>query len=103
MKSVELRKIKKIILIIISLLEKNILNINNEEVKLTEKQSNLLNFLIGNRESVVSILSKLISLLIKINSFANCEENNNSIELEKDDINIIIDYINKKNKDEINR
>ena len=103
MKIVELRKIKKIILIIISLLEKNILNINNEEVKLTEKQSNLLNFLIGNRESVVSILSKLISLLIKINSFTNCEENNNSIELEKDDINIIIDYINKKNKDEINR
>lgn len=102
MKSIELKKIKKIVGIIINILEKSILNINEDNIEIINKNNDLLNFLIGNKENIVSILNKLSSLLIKINSFTEDNENNN-IELEKDDINIIVDYINKKNKNEIDR
>lgn len=101
MKSVELRKIKKIIGIIINLLEKSVLNFNENNIELIDKNNDLLNFLIGNKENIVSTLNKLSSILIKISSFTEDNENNN-IELEKDDINIIVDYINNKNKNEIN-
>ncbi len=101
MKSTEFKKIKKIIGIIINLLEKSVLSIDNS-IKLSDKNNDLLNFVIGHKENIVSVLNKLTSMLIKIDPFTNDNKNNN-VELEKDDINIIIDYINKRNKDEINR
>ena len=101
MKSTEFKKIKKIIGIIINLLEKSVLSIDNS-IKLSDKNNDLLNFVIGHKENIVSVLNKLTSILIKIDPFTNDNENN-SIELEKDDINVIIDYINRRNKNEINR
>ena len=101
MKSTEFKKIKKIIGIIINLLEKSVLSIDNI-IKLSDKNNDLLNFVIGHKENIVSVLNKLTSILIKIDPFTNDNENN-SIELEKDDINVIIDYINRRNKNEINR
>lgn len=93
----ELSKIKRIINLIMNVLEKNILNFENNEETFTDK--NLLNFLIGNKESIVSVINKLSLLLIKINSISEKEVENN-IELENNDIKVILDYIKNK-KDEV--
>lgn len=97
MKNLELTKIKKIISIIINLLERNITNLD-KETELTNRQKDLLGFLIGNKENIISVISKLSLLLIKIDSTINDNKNIvNNVELNKDDIKVILDYINKKN------
>lgn len=93
MKDGELSKIKRIINLIINLLEKSISNFESGDENCVDE--NLLNFLIGNKESIVSVINKLSLLLIKINSVDE-KEIKSDIELQKDDIKIILDYIKNK-------
>ena len=100
MKNSELTKIKKIINMIINLLEKSITNLNKEN-ELTNRQKDLLGFLLGNKENIISVISKLSLLLIKIDSATNGSSNMKGIELEKNDVKIILDYINRRDKYEV--
>ena len=83
----ELEKIKKIINIIINLLEESIESIQKGD--LDEDKQELLQFLIGNKESVVSIITKLSNLLLKMGITDNNEQ-----KIEDIDIEIIKKYLN---------
>ncbi|MDR1499091.1 MAG: hypothetical protein LBS34_02280 [Rickettsiales bacterium] len=93
----ELQKIKKIINIIISLLENNISSMREGGVDLNEQQKELLHFLIGNKENVVSIITKLSNLLLK---FGILEEKyaDNSHDIEDIDAEIIRKYLDEQSK-----
>ena len=82
----ELEKIKKIINIIINLLEESIESIQKGD--LDEDKQELLQFLIGNKESVVSIITKLSNLLLKMGITDNNEQ-----KIEDIDIEIIKKYL----------
>jgi len=61
----DLTKLRKIIFLIIDILENNINNFSINE-NTSEKDKKLINFLMGEKETVVSILVKLINILIKV-------------------------------------
>lgn len=82
----ELEKIKKIINIIINLLEESIESIQKGD--LDEDKQELLQFLIGNKESVVSIITKLSNLLLKMGI-----KDDNEQKIEDVDIEIIKKYL----------
>lgn len=90
----ELQKIKKIINMIINLLENNITLIKDGQTEFDESQKELLKFLIGNKENVVSIISKLSNLLLKFNVLENEQNNsNNNFVLNDIDLEIIKTYL----------
>ena len=95
----ELQKIKKIINLIITLLENNITLIKDGNIKLEESQKELLNFLIGNKENVVSIISKLSNLLLKFGMLEdkNKDENNSYCNIDEVDLKIIKKYLSQYN------
>ena len=82
----ELKKIKKIINVIINLLEESIEAIQNGN--LDENKQELLQFLIGNKESVVSIITKLSNLLLKMGITEDGDQ-----KIEDVDIEIIKKYL----------
>ena len=82
----ELEKIKKIINVIINLLEESIEAIQNGN--LDENKQELLQFLIGNKESVVSIITKLSNLLLKMGITEDGDQ-----KIEDVDIEIIKKYL----------
>jgi hypothetical protein len=96
----ELQKIKNIIRTIISLLETNINNIKNSRAGLDDEQQKLLNFLIGGRENVVSIITKLSNLLIKLNNVKNNGDDENFDDIEAIDIELIEKFIEEKRKNQ---
>lgn len=95
----ELQKIKKIINMIINLLENNITLIKDGQTEFDESQKELLKFLIGNKENVVSIISKLSNLLLKFNVLENEQNNsNNNFVLNDIDLEIIKTYLLEQRK-----
>lgn len=96
----ELQKIKNIINMIINLLENNIVLMKNGQTQLDEPQKELLRFLIGNKENVVSIISKLSNLLLKFSVLENKNDNKtNNFVLNDVDLEIIKTYLlEQKNK-----
>lgn len=96
----DLARIRKIINLIINVLEQSINDYSNNNT-LTEENKDLINFLIGSRDNVVSIITKLTNLLVKvipleekINNEENVEDNE---KLTNDDIEILKEYIDKCN------
>ncbi len=96
----DLARIRKIINLIINVLEDSINDYSNNNA-LTEENKDLINFLIGSRDNVVSIITKLTNLLVKvipleekINNEENIEDNE---KLTNDDIEILKEYIDKCN------
>lgn len=96
----DLARIRKIINLIINVLEDSINDYSNNNA-LTEENKDLINFLIGSRDNVVSIITKLTNLLVKvipleekINNEENVEDNE---KLTNDDIEILKEYIDKCN------
>ena len=96
----DLARIRKIINLIINVLEDSINDYSNNNA-LTEENKDLINFLIGSRDNVVSIITKLTNLLVKvipleekINNEENIEDNK---KLTNDDIEILKEYIDKCN------
>lgn len=96
----DLARIRKIINLIINVLEDSINDYSNNNT-LTEENKDLINFLIGSRDNVVSIITKLTNLLVKvipleekINNEENIEDNE---KLTNDDIEILKEYIDKCN------
>ena len=96
----DLARIRKIINLIINVLEKSINDYSNNN-SLTEENKDLINFLIGSRDNVVSIITKLTNLLVKViplEEKINNEENiENNEKLTNDDIEILKEYIDKCN------
>ena len=70
----ELEKIKKIINIIINLIDNNIESIKDGNID--QNQQELLQFLIGNKESVVSIITKLSNILLKLGLLEQTDQEN---------------------------
>lgn len=92
----EIKKIKSIIKIIITLLEDNINTINDGKVELDENQKDLLNFLIGNKNNVVSIIAKLSDLIIKLDEVSNDDgeqQNCNIAELKEIDFTLLKKFL----------
>jgi hypothetical protein len=61
----DLIKLRKIIFLIIDVLENNINDFSNQNA-IDEKNLQLMNFLIGDKETVVSIITKLVNSLTKV-------------------------------------
>ena len=85
----ELEKIKKIINIIINLIDNNIESIKDGNID--QNQQELLQFLIGNKESVVSIITKLSNILLKLGLLEQTDQEN----IDNEDIEIIKRYLSK--------
>lgn len=85
----ELEKIKKIINVIINLIDNNIESIKCGNIE--QNQQELLQFLIGNKESVVSIITKLSNILLKLGLLEKNDKENTNIDSE--DIEIIKKYL----------
>lgn len=96
----DLARIRKIINLIINVLEDSINDYSHNNT-ITEENKELINFLIGSKDNVVSIITKLTNLLVKvipleekINNEENVEDNE---KLTNDDIEILKEYIDKCN------
>ena len=93
----DLAKIKKIINLIINVLESNISNFSNGSIYKENKE--FIEFLIGNKENVVSIISKLTNLLVKVIPLEEkiLLENNTTPEekLDESDMEILKKYIDR--------
>lgn len=85
----ELEKIKKIINVIINLIDNNIESIKDGNID--QNQQELLQFLIGNKESVVSIITKLSNILLKLGLLEQTDQEN----VDNEDIEIIKRYLSK--------
>ena len=85
----ELEKIKKIINVIINLIDNNIESIKDGNID--QNQQELLQFLIGNKESVVSIITKLSNILLKLGLLEQTDQEN----IDNEDIEIIKRYLSK--------
>ena len=85
----ELEKIKKIINVIINLIDNNIESIKDGNID--QNQQELLKFLIGNKESVVSIITKLSNILLKLGLLEQTDQEN----IDNEDIEIIKRYLSK--------
>lgn len=83
----ELEKIRKIISTIINLLEESIDSIQNGEMG--EDRQELLQFLIGNKESVVSTITKLSNILLKM----GISDENEVQKMENIDLELINKYL----------
>lgn len=88
----ELDKIRNIINIIINLLESNVVSMKNGDNEFKDKE--LLNFLIGNKENIVSIINKLSNLILKLKALEK-EEKNGENEEKNNLTNIDLEMIRK--------
>ncbi len=96
MSAEDLLKIRRIIKTIITLLEKNIQKIENgEEFEIDENQKKLFDFLIGSKDNVLSTITKLTNLLIKVAPLDEDEEVTKVAKLEQEDLEILERYIKK--------
>ncbi len=88
----EIYKIKKLIIILLDLLEANIKSEN------TIENQEFLSLVIGKKESIISAICKLGNLLLKINldEPRNLDNTNN---IKKIDIELLEDYIKKIKND----
>ena len=94
-----LLRIKTIFNITISLLESNVISMKNGKTEFKEKE--LLNFLVGNKENIVSIITKLSNLILKLNVLEQKEKNNNEndkFNLNEIDLTIIKKYLDENLK-----
>lgn len=95
----DLARLRKIIFLIVDILENNINNFSTNE-NTGEKDKKLINFLMGEKENVVSILTKLINSLIKVipleEKFSPTSDEKNE-KLSDDDMEILKRYIDKCN------
>ncbi len=95
----DITRLRKIIFLIIDILENNINNFSRNDI-ISEKDKKLINFLMGEKENVVSILTKLINSLAKV---IPLEDRVPPISSEKDeklseeDIEILKKYIDRCN------
>ena len=94
----DLSRIRKIINLVINIIETSI-NDYSEDKLMLEKNKKLLDFLIGNKENVVSIITKLTNLLLKVMPLEEelNHTNDNVEKLNNEDIEIIMKYIDKCN------
>lgn len=97
----DLARIRKIINLIINVLEDNIENFSNSN-SILENNKELINFLIGSKDNVVSIITKLTNLLVKViplEEKINNSDNNikDDEKLTNEDIEILERYIDKCN------
>ena len=97
----DLARIRKIINLIINVLEDNIKNFSNSN-SILESNKELINFLIGRKDNVVSIITKLTNLLVKViplEEKINNSDNNikDDEKLTNEDIEILERYIDKCN------
>ena len=94
----DLSRIRKIINLVINIIETSI-NDYSEDKLMLEKNKKLLDFLIGNKENVVSIITKLTNLLLKVMPLEEQlnHANDNVEKLNNEDIEIIMKYIDKCN------
>ena len=93
----DLARIRKIINLIINILEKNINDFSKNNI-ISEENKELIGFLIGNKDNVVSIVTKLTNLLTKVIPLEEKMGINNTIQDEKltnDDTEMIKRYIEK--------
>lgn len=92
----ELDKIRNIINIIINLLESNVVSMKNGNNEFKDKE--LLNFLIGNKENIVSIINKLSNLILKLKALEKEEKNGENEEknnLTSIDLEMIRKYLDE--------
>lgn len=94
----DLARLRKIIFLIVDILENNINNFSNFE-SMDDKNKKLIKFLIGERENVVSILTKLINSLVKVIPLEEkiLPKNSNNDKISEDDIEILKRYIDRCN------
>lgn len=94
----DLARLRKIIFLIVDILENNINNFSNFE-DVDDKNKKLIKFLIGEKENVVSILTKLINSLVKVIPLEEkiLPKISNDDKISEDDIEILKRYIDRCN------
>lgn len=94
----DLARLRKIIFLIVDILENNINNFSNFE-DVDDKNKKLIKFLIGEKENVVSILTKLINSLVKVIPLEEkiLPKIGNDDKISEDDIEILKRYIDRCN------
>ena len=94
----DLARLRKIIFLIVDILENNINNFSNFE-DVDDKNKKLIKFLIGEKENVVSILTKLINSLVKVIPLEEkiLPKISNYDKISEDDIEILKRYIDRCN------
>ncbi|MDR3289978.1 MAG: hypothetical protein LBT02_01710 [Rickettsiales bacterium] len=90
----DLTKVRKIITLIVNILENKVNNYDDDS------NTKFIKFIIGGKENMVSTVSKLTNLLIKIipleEKFNDKEEVGKN--LSNDDMKIVLNYIKKREK-----
>lgn len=94
----DLVKLRKMIFLIIDILENNINHFSDLD-NMDDKNKKLIKFLIGERENVVSILTKLINSLVKVIPLEEkiLPKSNNDNKISEEDIDILKRYIDRCN------
>lgn len=93
----DLAKIRKIINLIINILENSIDDFSNNIYDSGENKD-LIKFLIGSKDNVVSIITKLTNLLIKViplEEKINQSKLSDDEKLTNDDMEILLNYIER--------
>ncbi|MDR1425762.1 MAG: hypothetical protein LBI70_02075 [Rickettsiales bacterium] len=88
----ELRRIRKIIAVIIGLLEEKIDALKNGD-NMPENKEDMVSLLLGKNENVLSALCKLGNMMIKLNGFALEGTAEDNFSFEEVDLNIMRDYL----------
>lgn len=95
----DLSRIRKIISTVLNLLEDNISNLDGHGIDPEDSRKELLNFLMGSRESVVSTIGKLANLLIKIidieDKIGPSDQSDINERLSDEDLEILRKYIER--------
>lgn len=94
----DLVKLRKMIFLIIDILENNINHFSDLD-DIDDKNKKLIKFLIGERENVVSILTKLINSLVKVIPLEEkiLPKSNNDNKISEEDVEILKRYIDRCN------
>ena len=94
----DLVKLRKMIFLIIDILENNINHFSDLD-DIDDKNKKLIKFLIGERENVVSILTKLINSLVKVIPLEEkiLPKSNNDNKISEEDAEILKRYIDRCN------
>ncbi len=94
----DLVKLRKMIFLIIDILENNINHFSDLD-DMDDKNKKLIKFLIGERENVVSILTKLINSLVKVIPLEEkiLPKSNNDNKISEEDVEILKRYIDRCN------
>ena len=91
-------RIKNIITKIINFLEKYIADMENDNFEPNQQQQQIFYCLVGGKENIVSIITKLGRLLIKLNEFDDSKNNSSgdNIELNEIDIQLIQKFLRER-------